>query len=428
MRFAAAVALARFLTVEEFGAFNVCVALVGVVVVVVRLGLPDVGARDAAADARGRGVLAGRVVGVQLAALGTVVAAVVAVTALLFPSTVPLVVAGAAAAAGMCGSADWLLRASERPIPLALATAVGGIAVAAFALLAVPRLPTTLTAVAGLAVGELLAAALTWRYAGVAIRLRLEGSLALVRRAWPLALSSLVVYSYYANIDTVLLAVTRSTREAGLYSAPYRVFLSLNVVGLFAAYGMLPAAARAATAQNWSAIRTALMSRFGRLAGFGAVCLGVIEVASEPMLRLLFGQDFGAMRSTFILLAIAVPWYTVGFPAGYLLIAGDENRRFLRGAAVAGGINVALNIALIPVFGTVGAAIATTIAMVGGALTWLQSQVGLRSLARLLIALTALSAGGVIAAASTVAAIPVAVATGGIGFFLLLRRVHEAKA
>ena len=79
-------------------------------------------------------------------------------------------------------------------------------------------------------------------------------------------------------------------------------------------------------------------------------------------------------RGTFILLCAAAAWYSVGYPAGYTLIAMDRNREFLAGALVAGVANITLNLALIPLAGIEGAGIATLGAFVLASLVWLRAR------------------------------------------------------
>ena len=129
-----------------------------------------------------------------------------------------------------------------------------------------------------------------------------------VRRSWPVGLAAFIVYSYYANLDTIILSVARSAAEAGLYSAPYRTFLTINVVGTFAAYAYLPLVARGDHDRLFEGLRG--------LFAYGLIALGTSEVAGELVLGLLFGERFESVGTAFIILCIAVPWYVVAFPVG----------------------------------------------------------------------------------------------------------------
>lgn len=376
-RFAAAVVLARALSLEDYGLVNVGIAIGGILFVACGLGLPETGSRDASVAPSRAPEIADRVLGgrlLVLAALSLVALAVVLVAA---PDDVLVVALGAAMALALALSVEWLLRGLERMGSVAVANAGGGAVVLAGAVLITATQPTAVSALAIFVVGELTVAVLTLRAARLPRlpRPRIRGLREAARRSWPLGASALVIYSYYANVDTILLSVTRSAEEAGLYSAPYRLFLALNVLGTFAAYALLPRIARAvkAGAAAEAIAMAGLQRALVPLAGYGLFVLGAVELAGEEVLRLLFGASFGGQHDVFVVLCLAVPWYTVAFPVGYALIARDANRRFFAGAAVAGSLNLALNAALIPLFGPIGAAVATAAALVAGSAVWLGS-------------------------------------------------------
>jgi O-antigen/teichoic acid export membrane protein len=423
-RFAAGVVLARELSLEDYGLVNVGIAIAGLLFVVSGLGLPETGSRDASV-APGRAaelvdrVLAGRLL--VLAALSLVLAAVVALVA---PGDLPAVALAIGMAAAAAVSVEWLLRGLERMGAVAVANAAGGIVV----LLGTAVLVTTRTAAESaltiFVAGELAVSALTLAAARLPRppRPRLTGLRSAVRRSWPLGASALVVYSYYANLDTILLSVTRSAEDAGLYSAPYRLFLALNVIGTFAAYALMPRIARAVAAGPAAdrAAMVGLRRALLPLTGYGLLVLGLVEVNGDDVLRALFGAPFGGQDDVFVVLCLAVPWYTAAFPVGYALIARDANRRFFLGAAVAGALNIALNAALIPPFGPIGAAIATTCALVAGCIVWLRAHGMLSRAAVPAIALLALaSAGGLVALASTALASLVGATTACAGILAL---------
>ena len=374
-RFAAAVVLARSLTLAEFGVVNVAIAAAGFSLMVTNLGLPDVGARDVAVSPKRSAEVAGRVLSGRVLALsalcvvlgGALLVAAVAVEAVLLT---------AAMALGLTLSGDWLLRGLERMNSVALASAAGGVVVLAGSLTLVQAQPSPMVALAVFAAAEFVVSGFTWRAARIREIRRpswLELSRA-VRESWPVGLAALIVYSYYANLDTLILSIARSTAEAGLYSAPYRTFLAVNVVGTFAAYAYLPQIAKGVAAGRTKErdAEHGLHRGLPLLCAYGLFVLGGAELAGGTALAGLFGESFEEADDAFVMLCVAVPWYSVAFPMGYTLIARDANRRFLRGAAVAGALNLVLNLALIPPLGIEGAAIATAIALIAGSAVWMR--------------------------------------------------------
>jgi O-antigen/teichoic acid export membrane protein len=395
LRFATFVVLARALSASDFGLVNVAIAISGTALVASSLGLPDLAARDAAIASERAGWLAGHVAVTRILALGTLSTVGILLATVAWPGHTSLLVMAAAMAVFMAASIDWLARGLERMSVVATANAAGGLTVLAGSL-AVAKLSGNATAaVAVFALAECTVATVLWTYLCDISKFEfgVSGMRSMLRRARPLAFSSLAIYMYYANLDTIILAASRSNNEAGLYSGAYRLFLVLNLVGVFAAYAMLPTLARLAAAGVQIEADRLLRSMLAALAGYGLLTLALVELAGADVLGLLFGTQFRAASEAFVLLAAGVAWFVVGYPAGYSLIARGENARFLRGAATASILSVGLDIALIPPLGMSGAGLATMMAFAAATLVWLWARAMLgRAAVGILLSLTAASA------------------------------------
>jgi O-antigen/teichoic acid export membrane protein len=428
-RFAAAAILARELSVSSYGLVNVGIAVSGIMAVGSTLGLSDLGARDVAVSPEraqwiaGR-VLAGRTLGVLVCALALVIGAVLG-----RPSFLPLVLVVVLMSLSTVSSGEWLLRGSERMGALGIAETIGGIAVLAGCILLAVTKATPVSAVGVFAVGEAVVAGGCWIAAGRMFwpRFALDGLTAMLRRSWPIGISSIAFYAYYANLDTIILAATRSEREAGLYTAAYRLFLAANLVGIVAAYVQLPILSRAVAKGDDTAASDSLKRALYFLACYGAAVVGVVELAGHAILATLFGSRFTSMTPVLILLCLGVVWYSVGFPAGYTLIARGQTKGLLAGAVTSAVLNISLDIVLIPLFGPIGAGVAEFVAFVAGSIVWLHAHRMLASRGLLTIASLALvSFGGIAVLLLPVVRVPVGVVTlvAAIGFGLRgLRRM-----
>lgn len=420
-RFAATVLLARTLSVGDFGLVNVGIAISGLLLMLTALGLPEYGAREVAVSPRSVRRVAGLVLFARVGTLAVVSALILLATAAFFPSQLALMVLAATMALGLSTSADWLLRGREQMGDAAAATSLGGIVVLLGCASVVILLPTTTTALAVFALGEIAAAFMTWWQARVG-RLKLptvKRAKRVVRTTWPLGAAGIIIYASYANLDSILLAVIRSDVEAGLYSAPYRLFLAANAVVIFAAYSLLPMLARSHHEGRREAKRHLLLHAFTPLAGYGLAVLGASELLGEFFLARVFGPDFAGTGTVLILLCMSMPIYSIGYPAGYSLIGEQRNWRFFLGGAVAGGLNLALMIALIPPYGIYGAAIATTIGLIGGALVWLMLAEALRSSILLILTLAAITLLGIPAADFPISKLPIGMLTALAGLTML---------
>ncbi len=371
-RFAAAVLLAHLLSVHDYGLVNVGIALSGILVTLTGLGLPDVGARDVAIDPAASNRIVNVVVVARVAALVVAAVAVGAGVLIVDTGSIGIVLGAALIALAMSASADWALRGREAMRAVGTASALAGGLVLILTALLVYLTRSVVVALCVWATGELAGAAFTHSKLGShLVRVSTSQLGAMVKRSWPIGLSALVMYSYYANLDTVLLSVMRSPVEAGLYSAPYRVFLALNAVGPFAAYAFLPILARARDTTSEANADRALLAGTVLLGTYGLLMLGGVEIGGHGLLTAVFGARFGAAREAFVILFIGLPWYTMALPVSYGFIATQARRPFLAGALLAGLVNVGLNVALIPSAGIRGAAIATTVSFFVAAMAWI---------------------------------------------------------
>ena len=373
LRFGAAAVLARALSLSDYGVFNVGIAISGVLVVATNLGLPEIGTREVAVKRDEASLISSRVVWGRLLALTPALIITIAAGNAIWPGHLMIFVAAGLLAIPMAATADWLDRGLERMRAVAMATAAGGLVAALGSLILWQTHGTSTSSLLVFAAAEAVAAALCWRAAGRASlpTLTLNGLGAMVKRSWPVALSSLAIYSYLANIDTIIMAGTRGTADAGLYSAPYRLFLTLNVIPVFAAYATFPIIAQAAHSGRMDDGRRVLRENRKDLLVYGLAALAGAELIGKPMLGILFGHQFESVSTTVALLTSAVAWYAIGYSDGYSLVAEDRSRGFLAGALTAGILNLVLDIILIPPMGPKGAGLATAAAFMSAALVWI---------------------------------------------------------
>jgi O-antigen/teichoic acid export membrane protein len=272
-------------------------------------------------------------------------------------------------------SGDWLLRGLEKT-----ATAGGGLASGGLVVLlgsAVLLATTTNSlriALALFVAGEVVAASIAWLMVirKVKPRFGLRGARALLRRALPLAISVIVLYAYFSNLDTIAVSLYWGSTAAGYYSASYRLFIMMTLVATYASYVALPPLVRAA--EHGTDEGNVLVRALPFLAGYGLACCTLIMIGGGYLLHYLYGSRFVSATDTFIVLSAAVPWYCVGYPTGYGLIAVRRDTAFLRGASVAAIVIVMLDAALIPTLGIVGAGIGTLASIAAATLVWMRGQ------------------------------------------------------
>jgi O-antigen/teichoic acid export membrane protein len=135
------------------------------------------------------------------------------------------------------------------------------------------------------------------------------------------------------------------------------------------------------------------------LATLGMAVLAAAVLAGGPILGFLFGSEFEPVGPTFVLLTAGLAWYITTYPAAYALLALGDNAGYMRGALAAGLAGLALDLALIPPLGTIGAGAASATAFVLAAVVWTW-RLGLltgESLRRYLPTLVAVATGSLVA-------------------------------
>ena len=189
-------------------------------------------------------------------------------------------------------------------------------------------------------------------------RPRLRGSRALWRElariGVPIGVAGLVVTAY-VKLDQVMLFSLAGAEDAGLYGAVYRFLDQAQFVPAALMTTLFPI-----MASSWPG-DPERVRRIGRLiADYLAIvtlpALGFTIVASEPVVRLLFGEDFLRAADALPILMGAFVVICFGYLAGNLVVVLELQRVFLRNALIALAFNVVLNLILIPPYGFMAAA------------------------------------------------------------------------
>jgi O-antigen/teichoic acid export membrane protein len=219
----------------------------------------------------------------------------------------------------------------------------------------VPALATMLVA------SNVAAAAMGWAMTPrgrVPLRPRIdrEAWMRLLRDAAPVGIA-IAITTLYFNIDRVLLARLSTTEEVGLYVSVYR-FMQFGVIipSVLVSSSYAVVAGAAADPARAREIMKRLLAITTSIAPLGLLLL---TVSPRDVVGLLYGD---AYREAGPALAVLGGALTVGIVSGVLvpsLVAFGEGRRTLYVAGAGLVANLAMNFALIPPHGALGAAWAT---------------------------------------------------------------------
>lgn len=174
-----------------------------------------------------------------------------------------------------------------------------------------------------------------------------------------LGVSGLVLMLLF-RVDIVLLGRLRGDAEVAVYSVGYR----LLEMGLFASFAVHQAIFPVMSATSSDLRRRSAYERALAVAGFLYLPFGVVSVLEGvAVVGLLFGDDYAAASGRVLAwLAPAPLLFAAAFFGTALLMALQRSRGILVASSVALVTNIVLNLALIPSFGSAGAAAATSAA------------------------------------------------------------------
>jgi O-antigen/teichoic acid export membrane protein len=184
------------------------------------------------------------------------------------------------------------------------------------------------------------------------------------RRLWrrlmaslPIGISFAMIQIYY-SLDSVLLGYLKSTEAVGQYAVAYRVPL-----GIFAFAAIWVGVIYPHASAMFVSDRDRLRRQVGTFASYSiaiALPLGLgATFAGQDLMPKLFGDEFSAATTPFILLMWAVAVSVVSVNFGNVLLGCGDEKRYAIGVSIGAALNIALNFILIPPFGTAGAASAT---------------------------------------------------------------------
>lgn len=170
-------------------------------------------------------------------------------------------------------------------------------------------------------------------------------------------------YQITSQTDTVMLGAMINTDTAGLYNVATRVAMiaafPLFVTNIIGAPMISELYASGKTEDLQRMLRSIV-----RITAMATLGIALVLLVSGSWILLLFGGDFTAGYPALLLLVMGQLFNTLSGASGHLLTQTGHHRAAAAIMASAALINVLLNFLLIPMFGMVGAALATTFSLI----------------------------------------------------------------
>jgi PST family polysaccharide transporter len=368
--------VARYLGPEDFGLLSFAVAFVSIFGALSTLGLPGIVVRDVVSDPKGSFETLGSAFVLQIAGGITAFSALLILISVFRPHDRSVV--GVVTIIGL----TLLLKGSEsikywfesqvqskytvwaeNSVFMTIAVIKIGLILIGASLLAF----AWITLVEGLVTAIVLFAMYEWVGGRIRVwRFSLARAKTLLNHSWPLILSGLAVV-VYMRIDQIMLGQMLNDKAVGIYTAAVRIseawyFIPVAIVG-----SVFPALLDAKKTSE-----TLYLEKFQKLYDILVMVALVVAIPvtflANPIVEELFGKAYieaGTILSIHIWTALFV---FLGVASGKWFLA--ENRQLLAFQRVFLGmvVNIALNLALIPKYGGVGAAVATLVSQAVAAL------------------------------------------------------------
>jgi O-antigen/teichoic acid export membrane protein len=181
----------------------------------------------------------------------------------------------------------------------------------------------------------------------------------------------LVVLNLYSYVDGVMLGVLRTDAETGLYTAAYKIYEGFTYAPMAISTVLTPRLS-ALFASDRQQHRDLALKGIGASVALALVVGGIGYLVATPLLVFLFGRDYAAATPAFRILCIGLPIVFAIWILHALAISVDRERLLLKTGLIGLGVNVGLNLYVIPRYGGSGAAFATVVGELvsSGVLVW----------------------------------------------------------
>ena len=181
-----------------------------------------------------------------------------------------------------------------------------------------------------------------------------------LRDSWPLIFSGLVIM-IYMRIDQIMIKEMLGEREVGLYSAAVRISELWYFIPSIITSSLFPSIINAKKISE--KLYYTRLQRLYTLMVWLAIAIALpVTFWSDWLVILLYGEAYREAGFVLMIHIWAGVFVFLGVASESWLISENLQRISFYRAFLGAGINVILNFVLIPIYGLIGAAIATVIA------------------------------------------------------------------
>lgn len=179
----------------------------------------------------------------------------------------------------------------------------------------------------------------------------------LVIRSWPVGVA-LVLNLIYFRVDSIIIAFVRPVNEVAFYGLAYKVFETALVLPIFFINAIYPVLLKLVKS-NWQRfVQTCWVALFILLAG-GIVTTILFWFGAGFLVRLAGGREFAEATLALKILSLGFVLFYLSALTMWLLVVFDKQFWLIVVYGVGSVFNLLINLALIPTFGYLAAAVTT---------------------------------------------------------------------
>jgi PST family polysaccharide transporter len=193
------------------------------------------------------------------------------------------------------------------------------------------------------------------------LRFEKDTAVKLLSDSWPLMISSVSVM-IYMRIDQIMIGNMIGASAVGVYSASLRVSELWHIIPVIICSSVFPSILRAKQ-QNVALYNVRIQKLLNFLATISIVIAIIITFTASWIIESLYGNSYSEAASILTLHIWCGIFVFIGVAGSKWYLAEDLQKLILYRSVCAAIVNVILNFYLIPIYGNVGAAIATLISM-----------------------------------------------------------------
>ena len=176
-------------------------------------------------------------------------------------------------------------------------------------------------------------------------------------KSLPFSLSIFFLYIYY-RIDTVMLSLMINDQVTGWYNAAYRLVDVVNYIPFLVVTAILPPMAR--SSKKDKELLKDLFNRSLRYLIILAAPIGLGTYLLAPrIIQFVYGEGFSNAAFALRILIWAEVFVFVNYLGGQLLNVIDKQKAYTMIIGITAGVNILLNVILIPKYTYIGASVAT---------------------------------------------------------------------